>query len=363
MFGGINQIKRILKLLILFLFLVFVLMNIYNEHQPCDNSHDRDRSAKSIGFYCWFLSSSKSTKISSIKSSILATRDSAIKKYVIRNTNEAAQQEEILANRSDDIKRTAKYPEVNIEHNIAKPQEQSSEESVRKPTRVVHVDDMIKSLLITEGVTKQTLKVSAKNDELKQTTVVKIDGSSKTTIPTTTSATTTTAASKTTIPTTTEITTPTTKLATKTATEITTPRTKSTEKSTTLSKTTITPTPTPTPTDDPLKCHIPKLDPFHREVTPYIRWNWRKETCKIRQTKSRVENGKLFVNLEEGDENGKGRVQEVRLNYIKRIDDYKNKVKSQLIFRRQNETFDVKGMHACCYKYTLKESLCFNFKL
>ena len=91
-----------------------------------------------------------------------------------------------------------------------------------------------------------------------------------------------------------------------------------------------------------LKCHIPKLDPFHREVTPYIRWSWLDETCKIKQSQSTVENGKLFVYIGESSAQ-MGKVEEVRLHYIKRVNDYHNKVTNQLIYKRnKSETSDEK---------------------
>ena len=80
---------------------------------------------------------------------------------------------------------------------------------------------------------------------------------------------------------------------------------------------------------DNLKCRIPKLDPFHREVLPYIKKLWTNEKCLIKPKRSRVENGYLIVdNLQN--------VEQVTLTYILRVHDDYNRLESQLIFSNAN---------------------------
>jgi len=160
--------------------------------------------------------------------------------------------------------------------------------------------------------------------------------------PTTTSTTATTEATPqtTTNTTATTATTPQTTTST-TATTTTTPQTTTKTTVTTLK---ITATPVP-PTKEKLyqttpassiaviqqKCHIPKLDPFHREVKPFIKYKWLHSHCEIKQDKCSIENGYLLMkNITD--------VEIVKLNYITRVSDYDNKLVSEIIYNRTKET-------------------------
>jgi len=126
-----------------------------------------------------------------------------------------------------------------------------------------------------------------------------------------------------------------------TATTTTTPQTTTKTTVTTLK---ITATPVP-PTKEKLyqttpassiaviqqKCHIPKLDPFHREVKPFIKYKWLHSHCEIKQDKCSIENGYLLMkNITD--------VEIVKLNYITRVSDYDHKLVSEIIYNRTKET-------------------------
>ena len=363
---GVNKKKRFFKYFICCLLLVFILLTIYNKHQTCNAKGSSSKSPTNISFYCWLLTAETSslqqqqtTKKTGEFSGIVSNTKKSL--HPVEENVENREQQESLETTKQKTKRPPRG-------------QQSPSNDVSKPT-----SGSIDSLLITEGISSANTKGTVQGDIKVKTnsplgskqdqhitslpTIInKGDGQAiiksytintsqtqpdKSTITTTT--TTTTPAKTTTRPTTTTttstITTTTTtpaKTTTRPTTTTTTPTTpttaKPTEKSTNIS-TKLSPNIPPTAMEPNLKCHIPKLDPFHREVTPYIRWNWLNETCKIKQTQSRVENGKLFVYI--GEINAqKGKVDEVRLHYIKRVNDYQNTVTNQLIYRRNNETLD-----------------------
>ena len=322
--------------------MVFILLTIYNKHQTCNVKGSSSKSPTNISFYCWLLTAETSslqqqqtTKKTGEFSGIVSNTKKSL--HPVEENVENREQQESLEKTKQKTKRPPRG-------------QQSPSDDVSKPT-----SGSIDSLLITEGISSANTKGTVQGDIKVKTnsplgskqdqhitslpTIInKGDGqaiiksytiNTAQTQPkkaTTTTTTTTTPAKTTTRPTTTT--------TTSTITTTTTTPAKTTNISTKLS-----PNIPPTAMEPNLKCHIPKLDPFHREVTPYIRWNWLNETCKIKQTQSRVENGKLFVYI--GEINAqKGKVDEVRLHYIKRVNDYQNTVTNQLIYRRNNETLD-----------------------
>ena len=73
----------------------------------------------------------------------------------------------------------------------------------------------------------------------------------------------------------------------------------------------------------PQQCNVHKLDPFHRQVLPYVSYDY-KQKCTLQWVKSRVEKGVLKVDLKN--------VKRVRLNYIKRVDDEENLLDSLVVY-------------------------------
>ena len=83
------------------------------------------------------------------------------------------------------------------------------------------------------------------------------------------------------------------------------------------------------------KCNIPVVDPFHREVQPYVTYKWMGEKCTLRWRKSYVEEGVLHVvGLTDAVEN-------VTVNYIKRVDDEENVLDAHLVY--DAKTMPLKG--------------------
>ena len=345
MTGGVNKKKRIFKYFICCLLIVFILLTIHDKKQKCNsdittsskspNKHNNNKTS----FFCWFLKTGMSTA-SSLQQT-LKTKDSYHE--IVINTQES----------------------VNVMENDGKREQQGSLETItllkeHKSNDVLKSNKVsIDSLLINEGMSDSNTKDSVHNENIKklkkdsllnskQHTTKQVTQKSTTQTPTTKATSTTKKPTKTN---------PTT--INPTTTKQTTAKPTTTKP--TILKSTISSTTTPSITqtmkipanlapnitssrlsETHLKCHIPKLDPFHREVKPYIRWSWLNETCKIKQSQSRVENGKLFVYIGESSAQ-MGKVEEVRLHYIKRVDDYHNKVTNQLIYKRnKSETSDEK---------------------
>ncbi|XP_066914967.1 uncharacterized protein [Clytia hemisphaerica] len=98
-------------------------------------------------------------------------------------------------------------------------------------------------------------------------------------------------------------------------------------------KTTKTPSSTWIPTTGyrrkPQKCNIPIVDPFHREVRPYITYKWTQK-CTLAWEKSRVEKGFLYVDLAD--------VSAVNMSYIKRISDEDNELDTRNIYHESTST-------------------------
>lgn len=84
------------------------------------------------------------------------------------------------------------------------------------------------------------------------------------------------------------------------------------------------------------KCSIPVVDPFHREVLPYITYKWSGEKCTLRWKRSYVEEGGVLHVVGLTDV-----VQRVTVNYIKRIDDEENTLETHIVY--DSKTMPLKG--------------------
>ena len=103
-----------------------------------------------------------------------------------------------------------------------------------------------------------------------------------------------------------------------------------------LSTTSVTPPPY-TMIKQTQQCNIPVVDPFHREVQPYITYKWKGEKCTLRWRRSYVEEGVLHVvGLTDA-------VQRVTVNYIKRVDDEENELDAHVVYN--SKTMPLKGTH------------------
>ena len=339
MTGGVNKKKRIFKYFICCLLIVFILLTIHDKKQKCNsdittsskspNKHNNNKTS----FYCWFLATGTSTV-----SSQQTSRTEAFYREILRNTK--------------------KYiPVVNEEN---REQQGSLDKSLQESADgiVTPTKGSVYSLLITKGMSESNAKDSEdkviKKDPYElnskqnhRTTKQQTQTPGKTTKSTKTTSAKPTAAKPTISPTTATIKPATTTTTTKPT--ISSSTTTTTKPTTTKTPANVTPKITSTSSEARLRCHIPKLDPFHREVTPYVRWSWLNETCKIKQSQSRVENGKLFVYIGESSAQ-MGKVEEITLHYMKRVNDYLATLTSQIIYKRnKNETSDEKGKKMILY--------------